>query len=76
MKDKTTKELVMLLTQAINMQEQDLINYYAYELTARLYVPNKGYSFDDILYGFGYREIIKDDKQISIEEYMRTRNDE
>lgn len=76
MKDKTTIELVTLLTAAMGEQNQTLINMYAYELTARLYVPGKGYSFDDILYGFGYREIIKDDKQISIEEYMRTRSDE
>lgn len=73
MKDKTTVELVTLLTNAINEQNQTLVNMYAYELTARLYVPGKGYSFDDILVGFGYREIVENDKQITIEEYMRER---
>jgi hypothetical protein len=75
MKEKTTIELVTLLTAAINQQNQTLVNEYAMQLTARLYVPGKGYSFDDILVGFGYKEIEKDDKQISIEDYMRGRNE-
>lgn len=70
---KTTIELVTLLTAAMDEQNQTLINMYAYELTTRLYVPGKGYSFDDILEGFGYREIVENDKQITIEEYMRGR---
>ena len=77
MKDKTTIELVNLLTKAINEGNQLLVNEYALQLTARLYVPKKGYSFDDILYGFGYREIEKqDDKQITIDEYMRSRKND
>jgi hypothetical protein len=70
MKNKTTIELVTLLTAAINEGNQSLINIYAQELTARLFVPGKGYSFDDILEGFGYKEIEKNDRQMSIEEYM------
>lgn len=76
MKDKTTIELVTLLTTAMDEQNQTLINMYAYELTTRLYVPKTGYTFEEILEGFGYREIIEDDKQISIEEYMRSRGSE
>ena len=76
MKDKTTIELVTLLTAAMDEQNQTLINIYAYELTTRLYVPGKGYSFDDILVGFGYKEIEKEDGQISIEEYMKGLEDE
>ena len=73
MKNKTTVELVTLLTEAINVGNQELINMYAYELTTRLYVPKTGYTFEEILEGFGYRKIEKDDKQITIEEYMRGR---
>ena len=36
---KTTVELVTSLTEAMNEQNQELINKYAYELTLRLYVP-------------------------------------
>ena len=68
--NKTTIELVEKLTSAINIQNQELINIYAYELACRLYVPNKGYSIEQIMEGFGYKEIVKDDKQISIDEYM------
>lgn len=76
MKDKTTIELVTLLTEAMNQQNQTLINIYAFELTTRLYVPGKGHSFDDILEGFGYKEIVNGDKQITIDEYMRIRKNE
>ena len=76
MSNKTNDELITLLTQAINMKNQSLINMYAYELATRLYVPNKGYSFESILEGFGYQEIEQNDKQISIEEYMRDRKKE
>lgn len=72
--NKTTIELVEKLTNAINIQNQELINIYAYELACRLYVPNKGYNIDDLMAGFGYKEIIKDDKQISIDEYMEEIN--
>lgn len=68
MKDKTTKELIMLLTGAMKTQNQDLINMCAYELTTRLYVPNDTYTFEDTLEGFGYKNL---QNQITIEEYMR-----
>lgn len=74
MKNKTTVELVTLLTEAINVGNQELINMYAYELATRLYVPNTGYTFEEILEGFGYRKVEKDSNQISIEEYMRNRS--
>lgn len=76
MERKTTLELITLLTSAISEQNQALINIYAQQLATRLYVPGKGYSFDDVLVGFGYKEIVKDDRQISIDEYMRGRKHE
>ena len=42
-----------------------------FELTKKLYVPNDTYTFEETLAGFGYKE--KDDRQITIEEYMRGR---
>ena len=76
MENITTKDLVLLLTQAMNSNNQMLVNHYAVELAARLYVPNKEYSYDDILYGFGYRELENQNKQISIDEYMRSRGND
>lgn len=72
---KTTAEIVELLTGAINIQNQELINIYAYELATRLYVPNRNYTFEDILTGFGYSEI-NENKQITIDEYMEGLEDE
>lgn len=69
--EKTTLELITLLTKAINMQNQDLINIYALELTKRLYMPNETYTFEETLAGFGYKQ--DDSRQITIEEYMRGR---
>lgn len=75
MKNKTTMELIVQLTSAMNMQNQELINLYALEITKRLYVPNDAYTFEQTLEGFGYRTIEKQDpRQITIEEYMRERN--
>lgn len=75
MKDKQTYLLIMQLLEAMKTQNQELINVCAYQLTTKLYVKNNTYTFQETLEGFGYREIV-DDRQISIEEYMRTRNDE
>lgn len=75
--NKTNLELITLLTSAINMQNQELINIYSCELAKRLYVPESGISIEELMEGFGYRSIKKiDDKQISIEEYMRSRKNE
>lgn len=75
MNNKTTMELITLLTEAINMQNQELINIYALEITKRLYVPNDAYTFEQTLEGFGYRKMEKPNpNQITIEEYMRERN--
>jgi len=73
MKNIRTYELISLLTKAISEQNQQMVNMYAYELTTRLYVPDTGYTFDEILEGFGYRSLEADLNQITIEEYMRTR---
>lgn len=72
---KTTIELVTLLTEAMNEKNQELINKYAYELTLRLYVPGCNYAFEDILEGFGFKKIEKENNQISIDDYMRGRNE-
>lgn len=71
---KTNLELITLLTEAISLQNQSLINTYAYELAKRLYVPGCDISFEELMEGFGYRKIEKvDHNQITIEEYMRGR---
>lgn len=71
---KTNLELITLLTEAINMQNQPLINKYACELAKRLYVPGYDLSFEELMEGFGYRKIEKvDPNQITIEEYIRGR---
>lgn len=71
---KTNEELISLLTKAINVQNQTLINIYACELAKRLYVPGIDISFEQLMEGFGYRKIEKvDPNQITIEEYMRGR---
>ena len=75
MKELTTAEIVTLLTQAMNEQNQEKINKYAYQLTLRIYVPGTDYAFEDILEGFGYKKIEEPDRQISIEEYMRERKE-
>lgn len=72
--DKTTLELITLLTEAIDLQNQTLINKYACELAKRLYIPGRDITFEELMEGFGYRKIEKvDPNQITIEEYMRGR---
>lgn len=71
MSSKETYELVNLLTGAMKIGNQDLINIYAKELATKLYVPNENYTFEEILEGFGYKE--NNSRQISIDEYMRGR---
>ena len=70
--DKTILELITILTGAIKIKNQDLINIYALELAKRLYVPNDTYTFEETLVGFCYKQ--DDSRQITIEEYMRGRN--
>lgn len=72
MSSKETYELVNLLTGAMKIGNQDLINIYAKELATKLYVPNENYTFQEVLEGFGYKE--DDSRQITIEEYMRKRD--
>ena len=38
-------------------EEQGLVNIYAYELAARIWVPNEKTSFTDMLKEFGYKRI-------------------
>lgn len=74
--NKETLELIAMLTNAIKTGNQELINHYAFKLTNRLYIPNKSYTFDETLKGFGYKEIKEDPRQITIEEYMRGRKND
>ena len=76
MKQLKTFEIIEHLTQAMKTQDQRLINMYAYELATRLFVPDTGHTFEELLEGFGYKKTEQDPKQISIEEYMRTRKPE
>ena len=69
--DKTILELITILTGAIKIKNQYLINIYALDLAKRLYVPNDTYTFEETLAGFGYKQ--DDSRQITIEEYMRGR---
>lgn len=71
---KSNLEIITLLTEAISLQNQTLINTYACELAKRLYVPEANMTFEELMEGFGYRKIEKpDEKQITIEEYIRGR---
>jgi len=49
--------LINLLSEAYKNEEQGLVNIYAYELTTRIWVPNKETSFTDMLKEFGYKRI-------------------
>ena len=74
MEKKTNTEIINLLTSAINIGNQKLINMYACELAKRLYVPETGITFEELMEGFGYQKIEQvNSKQITIEEYMRSR---
>lgn len=53
-KTTSTVELVNILCET---QDQDLINRIAYELTCRIWVPNKSNkTFEEMLYEFGYKQ--------------------
>lgn len=56
---KTTPTCVLInfLSEAYKNGEQGLVNIYAYELTTRIWVPNKETSFTDMLKEFGYKRI-------------------
>lgn len=75
--NKTTEEIVLALMEARKQGSQQLINTWAYELAVRLFIPNNQYTFEETLEGFGYKKIERvNDKQISIEEYMRSRKND
>ena len=42
---------------AYENEEQGLVNIYAYELAARIWVSNEKTSFTDMLKEFGYKKI-------------------
>ena len=52
-----TVRLIDLITAYGKENNQTMVNLIACELTRRIYVPNKGTTFDDMAYRFGYREI-------------------
>ena len=52
-KKMPTNELINILCEA---EDQFIINRVAYELTCRIYVPNKtNETFENMLYRFGYK---------------------
>ena len=57
-----TVKLVDLIGIYKKEDNQDMVNLLAYELTCRIYVPNKGTTFDELAYRFGYREIEHQEK--------------
>ena len=56
---KTTPTCVLInfLSEAYKNEEQGLVNIYAYELAARIWIPNEKTSFTDMLKEFGYKKI-------------------
>lgn len=56
---KTTPTCVLInfLSEAYKNEEQGLVNIYAYELTIRIWIPNKETTFTDMLKEFGYKRI-------------------
>ena len=68
-----TLEIIEHLNKAIKENNQQLINIYACELASILYTKDCGNTMQEIIEGFGYKEIQPDPRQISIEEYMRGR---
>lgn len=57
-------QLPELLLTAEEKGDQLLVNLIAMEIAYRLYVPNKGISFEELITQFGYKEIQKEEKQI------------
>lgn len=54
--DKLDKVPTNILVDALsNGADQDTINKCAYELTRRIWVPNKKISFEQMLTNFGFR---------------------
>ena len=51
-----TSELIKQLSHAYEIEDQNLINVYAYALARRLYVQNKDVAFIDLLRQFGYKD--------------------
>ena len=56
---KTTPTCVLInfLSEAYKNEEQGLVNIYAYELAARIWIPNEKASFTDMLTESGYKRI-------------------
>ena len=55
--------LINALNEACEQDNQPVINYIAYELACRIYVPNKGVDFDKLVADFGYKDISKEQTQ-------------
>ena len=66
LKTTSTIKLVELWSQALIANNQSFINIYAYELAARIWVPNQEQTFEDLLEKFGYKKIEKDNEKKKI----------
>ena len=64
-----TVSLINSITLAEEQGNQSLVNYLAYELACRLYVPNKGVDFDKLLAGFGYRD---EEQEVKTEDNVKS----
>ena len=61
-----TITLLKCLSEAEKNGNQTLVNICAYELACRQYVPNKGMNFDDLVNGYGYKEIEREKDKVLI----------
>ena len=52
-----TKDLITYWHEALQAENQSLVNIYAYELTCRIWVPNPETTFENCLEAFGYQKI-------------------
>lgn len=58
MKQYSIRELMLLLKNAtLNEEDQEVINFYALELASKIYVPNCGQSYEDLLNTLGYKDV-------------------
>lgn len=60
MKQYSIRELMRLLRNAtLSEAPQEEINMYAIELASKIYVPNCGQSYEDLLDQLGYKNVKK-----------------
>ena len=58
-----TVQVINILSDAEQKGEQEIVNICAYELTCRIYVPNKQITFVQMLQDFGYKSLTLEQEQ-------------